>query len=500
MSELTVPPPAGPRRTDQIRHHGPRATRVDLDRTGPPAQPTRRPGLALAIVVTCQLMLILDATVMNVALPRVQAGLHFSPTGLAWVINSYTLAFGGLLLLGGRAGDILGRRRLFIGGIALFTVASLGGGLATSAGWLLAARVLQGVGAAAAGPNTIALITTTFTGARERIRALALLSAVASGGFAIGLIVGGLLTQWASWRWVLFINVPFGVAAVALAPRYVSEPQRHPARPDLPGAVTASAGVAALVYALIHAAMVGWSDPQTVGVLAVGVALLALFVAIELRTAQPLVPLRLFADRNRTAGYLNFLLGPAAMMSMFFFLTQFLQEVRRFSALRTGFAFLPMAASMFLLTRTMPALLPRVGPRPLAVTGAVLLTGGLAWLTRLTPDSGYLDGVLGPMLLMGLGVGIGFVPLPPVIMATVPPADAGAAGGTMQTMQQTGASMGLAILVTVSGAAIRHAGHPLSPAVALVTGMTHAFIASTVFAVATLLVALTFRPLPANRP
>jgi EmrB/QacA subfamily drug resistance transporter len=498
VSELTVPAHAGPPVTDQPRTNDPRTVRVDLDRTGPP--PTRRPGLALAIVVTCQLMLILDATVMNVALPRIQAGLHFSPAGLAWVINSYTLAFGGLLLLGGRAGDMLGRRRLFIGGIALFTAASLLGGLATSAGWLIAARIAQGVGAAAAGPNTIALITTTFTEARERIRALALLSAVASGGFAIGLIVGGLLTQWASWRWVLFINVPFGVAAVALAPRYVREPQRHPARLDLPGAVTASTGVAALVYALIHAAMVGWSNPVTVGVLASGVVLLALFLAIEVRTAHPLMPLRLFADRNRSAGYVNFLLGPAAMMSMFFFMTQFLQEVLGFSALRTGFAFLPMAVSMFLLTRTMPTLLPRVGPRPLAVTGAVLMIGGLAWLTRLTPDSGYLDGVLGPMLLMGFGVGIGFVPLPPVIMATVAPADAGAAGGIMQTMQQTGVSLGLAVLVTVFGTAIRNAGHHLTAAATLVTGITHAFVASTLFATATLLVALTFRPLPTNRP
>jgi EmrB/QacA subfamily drug resistance transporter len=499
VSELTVPAQAGPPVTDQTNTSDPRTTRVDLARTGPPER-ARRSGLALAIVVTCQLMLILDATVMNVALPRIQAGLHFSPTGLAWVINSYTLAFGGLLLLGGRAGDILGRRRLFIAGIALFTAASLVGGLATSAGWLLAARVLQGVGAAAAGPNTIALITTTFTEARERIRALALLSAVASGGFAIGLIVGGLLTEWASWRWVLFINVPFGMAAVALAPRYVREPQRHPARLDLPGAITASAGVAALVYALIHAAMVGWSDPLTVKVLAAGIVLLALFLAIEVRTAQPLMPLRLFADRNRTAGYLNFLLGPAAMMSMFFFMTQFLQDVRGFSALRTGFAFLPMAVSMFLLTRTMPALLPRIGPRPLAITGAVLLIGGLAWLTRISPDSGYLDGVLGPMLLMGFGVGIGFVPLPPVIMATVAPADAGAAGGIMQTMQQTGASLGLAVLTTVFGTAIRNAGHHLAPAAALVTGITHAFVASTLFATATLLVALTFRPLPTVRP
>ena len=516
MSELTVPTHTSTTEqsgTDQIdldrtraepRSTEPRSTEPHGARptnAGPPG--AGRPGLALAIIVTCQLMLILDATVMNVALPRIQAGLHFSATGLAWVINSYTLAFGGLLLLGGRAGDILGRRRLFVGGIALFTFASLVGGLATSAGWLLAARVLQGIGAAAAGPNTIALITTTFTKAHERIRALALLSGVASGGFAIGLIVGGLLTEWASWRWVLFINVPFGLAAVVLAPRYVREPLRHPARLDLPGAVTATGGVTALVYAFIRAATVGWSDPRTIVVLATGVVLLALFLVIEARTPQPLMPLRLFADRNRAAGYLSFFLGPAAMMSMFFFLTQFLQEVRGLNALRTGFAFLPMALALFVMTRTIPNLLPRLGPRPLAVTGALLMIGGLAWLTQLSTDSGYLGALLGPMLLMGLGVGIGFVPLTPVIMATVPPQDAGSAGGVLQTMQQTGVSLGLAILVTVFGTAVRDASHDAAPGSTatqhvLVAGMTNAFAASLVFAVSTLVVALTFRAVPAR--
>jgi EmrB/QacA subfamily drug resistance transporter len=457
--------------------------------------PRQRPGLALAIIVTCQLMLILDATVMNVALPRIQVGLHFSPTSLAWVMSSYTLTYGGLLLLGGRAGDILGRRRMFMAGIALFTVASLAGGFATTAGWLLAARVLQGVGAAAAGPSTIALITTTFTEPRERIRALALLSAVASGGFAIGLIVGGLLTELASWRWVLFINVPFGLAAVALAPRYVREPERHPARLDLPGAIAGTAGVAALVYSFIHAAAAGWSERQTVVTLAAGIALVAVFLVIELRARQPLMPLHLFADRNRAAGFLNFFLGPAAMMSMFFFLTQFLQEVRGFSALATGFAFLPMAAGMFSMTRVIPHLLPRLGPKPLAVTGAALMIAGLAWLTQLHTTSGYPAGILGPMVLMGVGGGLGFVPLTPVIMANVAPKDAGAAGGVLQTMQQTGSSLGLAVLVTIFGTAASHASHSgtASAHQVLVSGMTAAFTASTIVAAFTVLVALTFR-------
>jgi len=457
-----------------------------------------RPRLALALIVTCQLMLILDATVMNVALPRIQASLHFSSTGLAWVMSAYTLTFGGLLLLGGRAGDILGRRRMFMIGVAVFTVASLAGGLAPNAGLLLAARALQGVGAAMAGPSTIALITTTFTEPRARIRALALLSAVASGGFAIGLIVGGVLTEVASWRWVLFINVPFGLAAVLLAPRYVREPERHPAPFDLPGAITATAGVGGVVYALVRAAGNGWSDPATVAVLAAGVAMLALFLVIEVRTRQPLLPLRLFADRNRAAGFGNFFLGPAAMMSMFFFLTQFLQDVRGFGALTTGFAFLPMAAGMFAMTRVIPHLLPRFGPKPLAMTGSAVLIAGLVWLTQLDVHSGYFPAIFGPMLILGLGGGLGFVPLTPVIMSTVSPKDAGAAGGALQTMQQVGSSLGLAVLVTVFGTVARHAATNTPTGVnaahhVLVSGMTAAFTASAIVAAGTLVIASTFR-------
>jgi EmrB/QacA subfamily drug resistance transporter len=464
-----------------------------------------RRGFALAIIVTCQLMLVLDATVMNVALPRIQADLHFSATSLAWVMSSYTLTYGGLLLLGGRAGDILGRRRMFVAGVALFTLASLAGGLATSSTLLLVARVLQGAGAAAAGPSTIALIATTFTEPRERLRALAVLSGVASGGFAIGLIVGGTLTELASWRWVLFINVPFGLAAVLLAPRFVHEvpvspAQRNPTRLDLPGAVTATAGVASLVYAFIEAATHGWSGQRTVVALVAGIALVAAFLAIEVRAGQPLMPLRLFADRNRAAGYGIFFLAPAAMMSMFFFLTQFLQEVRGFSALATGFAFLPMAVGLFGMTRLIPYLLPRLGPKPLVVSGSLLVIGGLAWLTQLTAGSGYAAGVLGPMVLMGVGAGMSFVPLTPVIMAAVAPHDAGAASGALQTMQQTGASLGLAVLVTVFGAAIRHGAPDASAHETLVSGMTAAFATATLFAAGIVAVALTFRSTRTRQP
>jgi EmrB/QacA subfamily drug resistance transporter len=456
----------------------------------------------LAIVVTSQLMLTLDVTVMNVALPRIQADLHFTATNLSWVMNAYTLVFGGLLLLGGRAGDLFGRRRLFIGGVTLFTVASLVGGVASSGGLLLVARIAQGLGAAAAGPNTLALITTTFTEPVRRIRALSIFSGTTVGGFAIGLILGGVLTELTSWRSVLFINVPVGIAVVALAVRYLTEPDRpegdgRRAHLDLPGAVTATATVGTLVYGFIHAASDGWGDPVTLGCVAAGLVLLVVFLLIELRTAQPLMPLRLFAHRDRAAAYLNFFLGPMAMMSCFFFLTQFLQDVRGFSPLTTGVAFLPMAVPLFGMTRLMPRLLPRFGPKPLAVAGTLLMACGLAWLTRLTASSAYVDGVLGPFLLLGLGGGLAFSPLNVVIMGTVPARDAGAAGGVLQTMQNLGATVGLAVLVTVFGVGDRHAVAAGQDARhALVNGMTSAFAVAVGVAAVSFLVAWTFRPVP----
>ncbi|MFD5095874.1 MFS transporter [Amycolatopsis thailandensis] len=455
---------------------------------GAPPTPHR---LVLPIVLTCQLMLILDATVMNVALPRIQSELGFTDTGLSWVMTAYSLVFGGLLLLGGRAGDLFGRRRMFVVGAAVFTAASLLGGLAGSAETLIAARVAQGVGAALAGPSTLALITSTFTEAKARVRALALFSAMSSGGFAIGLLLGGLLTEWISWRAALYINVPFGLAIVLLTPRYVADPPRRRARLDLPGAFTGTFGVGSLVFAFTHAASDGWGDTITLGALAAGLALLAAFVTIETKVSEPLIPLRLFAERDRAAAYVNFFLGPMAMMSMFFFLTQFLQDIAGFAALETGFAFLPMAVCMFGLSRLIPKLLPRFGPKPLALTGTALMTGGVVWLTTLTTDSGYFSHLLGPMVLMGVGAGLAFSPLSVIIMATVPTDDAGAAGGALQTLQQVGATLGLAILITVFGAVTRTPSG--SPAETTVDGMTAAFTAAAVVTAVSFLVATTFR-------
>ncbi|QWF77502.1 putative MFS-type transporter EfpA [Amycolatopsis sp. CA-230715] len=468
-----------------------------LTRSTLPAPPgTRaapRPGLALAVLLTCQLMFILDATVMNVALPRIRADLGFSQPGLSWVMSSYTLVFGGLLLLGGRAGDLLGRRRMFVVGVTVFTVASFAGGFANSAEFLIISRVAQGIGAAMAGPSTLALVTTTVSSPAARVRALALFSAMASGGFAIGLILGGLLTEWFSWRAVLFINVPFGVAIATLAPRFVREPERVPAKLDLPGAVTATLGVGSLVYGFIRAGDAGWGDTFARFALGAGVVLIAAFLLIERRTAQPLMPLHLFTDRDRVAAYANFFLGPIAMMSMFFYLTQFLQLVLKLAPLTTGFAFLPMAAGIFGMSRAVPKLLPRFGPKPLAVTGSALMVAGLVLLTQVDTASAYFGSLFVPLLLMGLGGGMAFSPLNVVIMSTVRSEEAGAAGGALQTMQQSGAALGLAVLATVFGSATRDPAPGTAPADVFVTGMTHAYVVSAIVAAAILLVALTFR-------
>lgn len=456
---------------------------------------SRHSRLVLTALLTAQLMLVLDVSVMNVALPHVRTDLDFSATGLSWVMNAYTLTFGGLLLLGGRAGDMFGRRRVFAFGIGVFTVASVVGGLAESAAWLVVARIAQGIGAAAAGPSTLALLTTMFSEPRQRARVLALFSAMSSAGFAIGLIVGGLLTEWVSWRSALFVNVPFGIACVVVAVRLMPESARRPVRLDVSGAVLGTGGVAALVYGFIRAASVGWRDAATVSFLVAGALLVAVFLVVEARVAQqPLMPLRLFGERNRAAAYLNFFLGPMVGMALFFFLTQYLQEVNGYGSLAAGLAFLPMAAMLFAMTRVVPALLSRFGPRPMAMVGTLTATAAMASLTRLSTDSAYVPGMLVPLALMGVGMGLAFVPLNVIIMSSVSKEDAGAAGGVLQTMQQTGGTLGLAVLVTVFGAAQRQAaqaGH--SSAEALVTGMTHAFTVAAFVGILTFLVSTTFR-------
>ena len=374
---------------------------------GSPRRGSGRPGIALAIMLSAQLMIILDMTVVNIALPHIQANLHFSATSLSWVLSGYTLTSGGLLLLGGRAGDILGRRRMFIAGIILFTLASLAGGLATTAGLLLAARVVQGVGGAFASPAVLALIVTSFPEGRERTRALGIYMGVITGGSSLGLVLGGVITEWLSWRWVLFINVPIGLAVVAIAPLFVGETPRLPGRFDLAGALTATVGVTALVYGFIRAASDGWGDHLTLAAFGAAAVVLTLFVVIETRARQPITPLRLFADVSRAGSFIARLLLIAGMFGVFFFLTQFLQKIMGFSPLRAGVAFLPMTFALFGVSRAAPRLMPRLGAKPLMIAGMVPAIASMAWLSRVTPATGYWSGIFGPMLLLGLGHGAG---------------------------------------------------------------------------------------------
>jgi EmrB/QacA subfamily drug resistance transporter len=461
----------------------------DGDGDGPPSPGSRHLGLALVVIATAQLMVVLDTTIVNVALPHIQHALGFSNAGLEWVVNAYALAFGGLLVLGGRAGDILGRRRVFIAGITLFSVASLLGGFATSPAWLLAARAVQGVGAAITAPTALSLVATTFQEGPPRNRAMGVYAAMSIGGGAVGLLTGGLLTTYASWRWVMFLNVPIGVVVALLAPRVLGESRRHPGRFDLPGAVTGTLGLAGLVYGLSSAATTAngvshWGDAKVVASLTASVVLLASFVVIEARSKHALLPLRIFRNGSRSGAYLIMLFAGTAMFGMFFFLTIFLQSVWGYSALKTGVAYLPLVATVVAFAVASTQLVPRIGARPLVAAAAVIAAGGMFWMSRISEHSSYAGGLLGPLMVTGVGLGLLYTPTNLVALSRVDDRDAGLASSLVNTGQQVGGSIGLAILGTVawtvvantarhSAAAARaaaiaaaHAGHPLKPTAA----------------------------------
>jgi EmrB/QacA subfamily drug resistance transporter len=450
-------------------------------------------------------MIIRDMTVVNIAMPRIENGLHFSLTSLSWVLNGYMLTFGGLLLLGGRAGDILGRRRMFVAGIAIFTLSSLVGGLATTSGMLLAARAIQGVGGALASPAVLALVVSAFPEGRERTRALAIYTGVVTGGSSLGLVLGGVITQWLSWRWVLFINVPIGVVVLAITPLFVSETPRRPGRFDLAGAVTSTGGVAALVYGFIQAASSGWRDRVGLVSFAVAIAALAAFVVTETRARQPIMPLRLFADAGRSGSFVTRLLLVAGMLGMFYFLSQYVQEILGFSPLRAGVAFLPLTIALFAVSRLAPRILPVFGPRRLMIVGMLPVIAGMAWLWRVAPGTGYWDGAFGPMLLFGVGMGIVFVPLTTASLAGVRPEDSGAASGMVNVMQQVGGSLGLSVLVAVFGTVHRDAlAHPAAGLSALavrqdalIHGISSAYGLAAIFDVVALILIVALIRIPA---
>jgi EmrB/QacA subfamily drug resistance transporter len=453
----------------------------------------------LAIILGSYLMIVLDVSIIINALPRIHHALGFSATGLSWVQNAYTLTFGGLLLLGARAGDLFGRRRMFVTGIALFTVASAAGGAAQSASWLLAARAVQGAGAAIAAPSTLALLMTSFPEGRGRTRAVAYYAAVAGGGGSVGLVLGGLLTSWASWRLGLFVNVPVGVALVLAAPRVLGETERQTGHFDLAGAVTSTLGMFAVVYGIVRAGSAGWSDDLTLASLAGGLTLLAVFVLNERRAQQPITPLRLFASRERVGAYVARVLFVGAMYGQFFFLTQYLQVVEGFSPIEAGIAFLPLTLVMFAFTNLVPTLVARYGNSRVLAGGILVALAGMAWLGRIDAETPYLTGVALPMAVLAAGAAAAFAPLTTAGVSGVASEDAGAASGLVNAAHQLGGSLGLGVLVTVFASALPGApargitppAHAVALAHAISTSIT---VGAAMLGVALAVVLILVRP------
>jgi len=458
----------------------------------------RHDSIALVVVVACQTMLVIDASIVNVALPAMRHGLHLSVSELTWTVNAYTLAFGGLVLLGGRAGDLLGRRRVFIGSVLFFSAASLGGGLATDGAVLFAGRAGQGIAAAAAAPNALALLMARFPEGTPRNRALVWYAAASGAGMTCGLMLGGMLTTWLSWRWVFFINIPVGAAIAALASRVLEMPPPRPGRLDLAGAVTGTLAVTAIVNGFVMASSDGWGSPWGWASFGVGLALAVVFVMVERGTPHAMVPLGLFRSRARSGAYLARLILTAAFSGMLFLLTLFMENALGYSPLGTGLAYLPSAASIVIASRTVPRVLARYGPRPPLVGGATLVLVGMTWLDRVNGSSSYLDTVLGPTVLFGLGAGLLYVAITQVALAGVAPDDAGIASGLITSMQQVGGSLGVAVLVTVYAAAHAPAGTGRTTAAAMAPGLDAAYLAALAFCVLLLVITMVV-PVSATR-
>ncbi len=417
----------------------------------PPKQPapTKAAGAGIALVLVAQLMIVLDSAVVNVALPRIADDLEFTPAALTWVLNGYTLAFGGLLLLGGRLGDVFGRRRTFVAGLTVFTFFSLAGGLAPTDDLLVISRALQGFGAAIAAPQVLALLTTSAKDESARARAIALFAAVSSSGASIGLILGGVLTDIASWRWTLFINVPIGLVVLALVGRLVAETAPRPGRFDVVGAVTATGGAAAIVWSLIGAPEHGWTSARTIGGIAIGLLLLVALVLTERRVAHPLLQLHLFNSHRRVTAYVAAIGLVGAQFSTFYLTVIYLQGALGMGPLASGLAFLPLTLMIFAMSRVAPRLAARIGMPGVLVLGATGLTGSFLWLSLLTETSTYAGAVLVPFLLNGAFASLVFTSTTALGLEGVDAAHAGAASGLVQTMQQLGGSIGLAVIASV---------------------------------------------------
>jgi EmrB/QacA subfamily drug resistance transporter len=433
------------------------------------------PSRVLGVVAVAQFMVILDASIVNVALPTIKQDVGFSQQNLSWILNAYTLIFGGFLLLGGRLADRLGRRRLFLGGIALFSVASLICGLSQSQGELLVARGFQGLGGALVSPAALSIILTTFAEGPERNRALSVWGAIAGAGGAVGLLLGGVLVEALSWRWVFFVNVPIGIVLLAVSPRIVPESrsvQAAKAGYDLAGAVAITLGVIALVFTLIKGDSWGWTSGSTIGGFVVSTVLIAAFVLIERGQKDPLIPLRIFFNRSLSAADATLLVVAAALFGMFYFLTLYLQQVLGFSALKTGVAYLPLSLTIIGSSVVASQFIERLTPKPVLVAGLLISTGGFLFLTSVSGKADYGSHVVPAMVILGVGMGMAFVPVTIAGTSGVAPADSGLASGLLNTTQQVGGSLGLAILSSLATSRITSALHGGS---ALASALTHGF-------------------------
>jgi EmrB/QacA subfamily drug resistance transporter len=446
-------------------------------------------------------MVVLDATIVNVALPSIQHGLKLSQGNLQWVVNAYTLTFGGFLLLGGRLSDLFGRRRLFFIGVAVFSVASLVNGVASSSGMLIASRAAQGIGAALVSPATLAIVNTTFPDGDDQRKALSLWAALSAGGAAVGLLLGGVLTQALSWPWIFFVNVPIGVIAIALAGRFVPGGRREVEErgADIFGALSITGGLALLIYVIVKTQNYGWASLRTLGLGAVSLAMIASFVAIEARVRAPLVRLSILRIRPLAVGDgAMFFLG-AGLFANFFFGTLYLQEILHFSPIATGFAFLPVAVLIGVAAGISERIVPRFGVRSVAITGMAIAAGGLALMVRVSVNGTYLGTVLPPYVLLAVGLGLAFVPATLIGVSSVHGDDSGLASGLFNTTQQVGGALGLAVLVTIAASHTSsivaglgsHAGtHALAGAT--VSGYRIAFLVASGFMLMAILVMVTF--------
>lgn len=450
----------------------------------------QRRWMALALLAFAQFVVVLDASIVNVALPSIGEDLGFSQDNLAWVVNAYVLVFGGFLLLGGRMADLLGRRRVFMGGLVLFALASLAGGFAESEGQLIAARAVQGLGAAILSPAALSIVTTIFSDGAERNKALGVWGAVAGSGGAAGVLLGGVLTDSLGWEWVLWVNVPIGIVAAAIAPTLIAESREEAGTRsfDVAGAVSVTAGLSLLVYALVDANQAGWGSTQTIALLGLSVALLAAFVAIELRTTSPLVPFSIFRLRTITGANVTALLIGASLFSMFFFISLYMQQVLGYEPLKAGFAYLPLALAIIVSAGVASQLVTRVGFKPVLIAGLAFVAAGLVWFSQVSVGGGFVSDVLGPSLLAAIGLGLAFVPVTIAAVSGVAEHESGLASGLINTTQQVGGALGLAVLATLANSRTDDVlasagGNPEELPNALTEGFQTAFIGGAGLAV-----------------